>query len=56
MQLELCDISDLTTDYLFQQLHPEAVASASKKSFARPKAPSTRGPRRLLKAADNPDE
>ena len=56
LQLELCDISDLTTDYLFQQLHPEAVASASKKSFARPKAPSTRGPRRLLKAADNPDE
>ncbi|CAF1563673.1 unnamed protein product [Adineta ricciae] len=55
-KLELCDISDLTTDYLFQQLHPEAVASASKKPFERPKARPTRGPRRLLRAADNPDE
>ncbi|UJR35849.1 hypothetical protein I4U23_028593 [Adineta vaga] len=55
-KLELCDINDLTNDYLFQQLHPEVLASASKTSFARPKAPSTRGPRRLLKAVDNPDE
>jgi hypothetical protein len=54
--LELCDITDLTTDYLFQQLHPEASVSAAKTSFAKPKAPSTRGPRRLVKATGNPDE
>jgi hypothetical protein len=55
--LELCDITDLTTDYLFQQLHPEALVSAAKTSFAKPKAPSTRGPRRLVKATGgNPDE
>ena len=50
--MELCDASDLTADYLFQQLHPEASASAAKRSFAKPKAPSTRGPRRLVKATD----
>jgi len=54
-KLELCDITDLTTDYLFQQLHPEAVASAVKASFAKPKAAS-RGPRRLVKGNGNPDE
>jgi hypothetical protein len=53
--LELCDVSDLTTDYLFQQLHPEAAASAAKTSFAKPKAPS-RGPRRQVKGTGNPDE
>ncbi|CAF4258603.1 unnamed protein product [Adineta steineri] len=55
-KLEVCDITDLTNDYLFQQLHPEASVNVAKTSFARPKAPSTRGPRRLLKTADNPDE
>jgi hypothetical protein len=54
--LELCDVTDLTNDYLFEQLHPEAVASAIKTSFAKPKAPSTRGPRRLVKTTANADE
>lgn len=39
-----------------QQLHPEVVVSAAKSTFAKPKAPGSRGPRRLLKNADNPDE
>jgi len=46
----------LTTSFLFQELHPEALASATKTSFTRPKVPSSRGPRRLLKAADTPNE
>jgi hypothetical protein len=53
--LEVCDITDLTTDYFFKELHPEGAASAAKTSFEKPKAP-TRGPRRLVKATDNPDE
>ncbi|CAF1002276.1 unnamed protein product [Rotaria sordida] len=55
-KLELCDISDLTHDYLFQQLHPESIASTGKTAFAKPKAPSSRGPRRLVKSNENPDE
>ncbi|CAF4546842.1 unnamed protein product [Rotaria sp. Silwood1] len=55
-KLELCDISDLTHDYLFQQLHPESIASTGKTTFAKPKAPSSRGPRRLVKSNENPDE
>jgi hypothetical protein len=54
--LEVCDITDLTTDYFFQQIHPEAVVSVAKSSFTKPQASSTRGPRRLVKAADNPNE
>jgi hypothetical protein len=54
--LELCDVTDFTTDYLFQQLHPEASASAAKNSFLKPKAPTSRGPRRLVKTADTPNE
>jgi hypothetical protein len=54
--LELCDVTDLTSDYLFQQIHPEVLATAEKNSFLKPKAPTSRGPRRLLKAADTPDE
>jgi hypothetical protein len=55
--LELSDITDLTTAYLIAELHPEnsAASSATKSSFAKPKAP-TRGPRRLVKTTDNPDE
>ena len=54
--MELCDITDLTSNYLFQELHPEASASAAKTKFTKPKAPSTRGPRRLVKGTGNPDE
>ena len=43
-------------DYLFHQLHPEAIVNTAKKSFAKPKAPSSRGPRRLLKSTDYPNE
>ncbi len=39
-----------------QQLHPEIAANAAKSSFAKPKAPSSRGPRRLVKTTDNQDE
>lgn len=53
--MELCDATDLKTDHLFRELHPDAPANDDKKSFAKPKAP-TRGPRRLVKAADTPDE
>jgi hypothetical protein len=53
--LELCDITDLTTAYLFQLLHPETTAASTAKTpFKKPTAP-TRGPRRLVKA-DNPNE
>ena len=55
IQLEICDPTDLTKDYLMQQLHPEIFTNTTKSSFAKPKAPS-RGPRRLIKAIDNPDE
>jgi hypothetical protein len=54
--LEICDPIDLTTDYLIQQLHPEISANTTKASFAKPKAPSSRGPRRLVKGSDNQDE
>ena len=43
-------------DYLTQQLHPEASANTAKSSFAKPKAPTSRGPRRLVKTTDNSDE
>ncbi|CAF1216208.1 unnamed protein product [Adineta steineri] len=55
-KLELCDPTDLTMEYLMQELHPEILANKAKSSFAKPKAPSSRGPRRLLKTADTPDE
>jgi len=55
-KLELCDINDLTHDHLFREIHPEASATAAKPTFSKPKAPSTRGPRRLVKAAADPDE
>jgi len=55
-KLEICDPNDLTTDYLIQQLHPEVLANAAKSSFAKPKAPASRGPRRLVKSSDNQDE
>jgi len=54
--LEICDPTDLTTTYLIQQLHPEILTNTTKSSFAKPKAPSSRGPRRLVKANDNQDE
>jgi hypothetical protein len=54
--LEICDPTDLTTGYLAQQLHPEIAATTTKSSFAKPKAPSSRGPRRLVKTTDNQDE
>lgn len=54
-KLEICDINDLTHDYLFREIHPEAVASAAKPQFAKPKGPS-RGARRLVKTNDNADE
>jgi hypothetical protein len=54
--LEICDPTDLTTNYLIQQLHPEILANTAKSSFAKPKAPSSRGPRRLVKNTDNQDE
>ncbi len=55
-QLELSDITDLTTAYLFEHLHPQKpAASTSKTPFTKPTA-SGRGPRRLVKTADNPDE
>jgi hypothetical protein len=55
-KLEICDPTDLTTNYLIQQLHPEILANTAKSSFAKPKAPSSRGPRRLVKNTDNQDE
>jgi len=55
-KLEICDPTDLTTEYLIQQLHPETSANTTKSSFAKPKAPSSRGPRRLVKTTDDPDE
>ncbi|CAF3646435.1 unnamed protein product, partial [Rotaria sp. Silwood2] len=41
---------------LFQQLQSESIASTGKPAFAKPKAPSSRGPRRLVKSNENPDE
>ncbi|CAF0863300.1 unnamed protein product [Adineta ricciae] len=55
-KLEICDPADLTTDYLMQQLHPEIAANAAKSSFAKPKAPGSRGPRRLLKTTDESND
>ena len=56
IQLEICDPADLTTDYLMQQLHPEIAANTAKSSFAKPKAPGSRGPRRLLKTTDESND
>lgn len=55
-KLELCDINDLSHDHLFRELHPESLASNVKTTFAKPKAPSTRGPRRLVKTIGDPNE
>ncbi|CAF2174953.1 unnamed protein product [Rotaria magnacalcarata] len=56
-KLEIADASDFTMEYLMQELHPEVAANATaSSSFAKPKAPSTRGPRRLVKAADSSDD
>jgi hypothetical protein len=53
--LEICDSSELTQEYLMQQIHPDISVNTTKSSFAKPKAPS-RGPRRLVKTTDDPDE
>ncbi|UJR10174.1 hypothetical protein I4U23_014390 [Adineta vaga] len=55
-KLEICDPTDLTMDYLMQHLHPELAANTTKSTFAKPKAPSSRGPRRLLKTTDETNE
>ncbi len=55
IQLEICDPSELTHEYLMQQIHPDISVNTTKSSFAKPKAPS-RGPRRLVKTTDDPDE
>lgn len=55
-KLEICDPTDLTNDYLTQQFHPEVLSNTTKSSFAKPKAPSSRGPRRLVKTTDNQDD
>jgi len=60
-KLELSEPSELTMDYLIQELHPEyiqagAATTTARASFAKPKAPSSRGPRRLVKSGETPDD
>lgn len=55
-KIEICDAHDLTSEHLFSEIHPEVAAANVKASFAKPKAPSSRGPRRLLKTNENPNE
>jgi len=54
--LEICDPTDLTNEFLITQFHPEVLSNTTKSSFAKPKAPSSRGPRRLVKTTDNQDD
>jgi len=48
-KLEMSDASELTREFIFEELHPTAVEE--KKAFAKP-SPKGRGPRRLVRAAD----
>ncbi len=45
--IETGDMSEITEEYLLEELHPKQSTSASK--FDKPKGPSSRGPRRIIK-------
>ncbi|CAF0820152.1 unnamed protein product [Rotaria sp. Silwood1] len=55
-KLEISDSTDFTMEYLIEQLHSEPLDNTTTTSFAKPKAPSSRGPRRLVNSNDNSDE
>ncbi|CAF0938672.1 unnamed protein product [Rotaria sordida] len=58
-KLEISDSTEFTMEYLIEQLHSEASGNTTtslSSSFAKPKAPSSHGRRRLIKTNDNSDE
>ncbi|CAF2387793.1 unnamed protein product [Rotaria sp. Silwood2] len=56
-KLEISDSTDFTMEYLIEQLHSDTSGNTTTtSSFARPKVPASRGPRRLVKTNDNSDE
>lgn len=50
-QLEIDNGSELTEEYLLDELHPK-IASSQRPAFAKPKGPPNRGARRLTKQQD----
>ncbi|CAF1124371.1 unnamed protein product [Didymodactylos carnosus] len=53
-KIEITEPSELTTEYLFQLLHPVENRTSLKTQFSKPKLPGagSRGPRRLVKTTD----
>lgn len=46
-KIEIDDYSELTAQYLLEEIHPKK--NIHRQKFAKPKGPSNRGPRRLIK-------
>ena len=49
LQMEVDDPSNLTEQYIYDEVHP--VKNAARQMFAKPKGPAGRGPRRVTQAS-----
>jgi twinfilin-like protein len=50
VQLEIDDASELTEEFLYDELHPKKNIATMK--FEKPKGPARKGPRKLIKTTD----
>lgn len=49
-QLEIDEPSELTEEYLYDEIHPKKNIATMK--FAKPQGPQKRGPKKLLKSTE----
>lgn len=49
MQIEVESGSELTEEFLTDELHPKKIFGTNRQKFAKPKGPANRGAKRLTK-------
>ena len=50
-QIEVDDLSEITEEFIYDEIHPKKNIATLK--FVKPKGPANRGPRRMMKPSNN---